>query len=123
MLMTAMIFGARTYLIVIAKRRANSFAADGNDVSPFMQRLSRAHANLYESAIWCTGLLLLALTTKTTFITEPLALIFLLARIFQSGIHIASTEEWAVKIRFSFFLIQFVIAVNWIIQFVHHFQQ
>ncbi len=105
----------RSYLTLSGARAANSFRPDGADVSPFSERLCRAHANCYESFPIIGGLLLLALATHRTHITDPLALWLLLARVGQSTTHLISTSALAVQVRFSFFLVQFAIAVWWLI--------
>lgn len=105
----------RSYLTLSGARAANSFRPDGADVSPFSERLCRAHANCYESFPIIGGLLLLALATRRTHITDPLALWVLLARIGQSTTHLISTSALAVQVRFFFFLVQFGIAAWWVI--------
>ena len=100
---------------------ANSFRPDGADVSPFSERLCRVHANCYESFPFIGGLLLLALATNTTGITNSLALVALSSRIAQSAIHLYSTSVAAAQVRFAFFLVQYVIACYWTIQFLLRF--
>lgn len=95
---------------------ANSFRPDGADVSPFSARLCGAHTNGYESFPFMGGLLLLALATNNTAVTDPLALAALASRIAQSSVNLVSTSVGAVQIRFAFFLVQFFIAVYWTIQ-------
>ena len=99
----------------------NSFRPDGSDISPFSQRLCRVHANCYESFPFIGGLLLLALATNATDITNSLALIVLSSRITQSLIHLYSTSIVAAQVRFAFFLVQYAIAVYWTIQFMLRF--
>ncbi|MFO1269652.1 MAG: MAPEG family protein [Rubrivivax sp.] len=78
-----------------------------------MQRLARAHANCIEGLPLFGGLLLLALATQRTGITDALAPWLLGARVLQSSVHIASTSVPAVNIRFAAFCVQMVIAVVW----------
>lgn len=107
----------RSYLTLSGKRAPNKFSPDGSDVSPFSGRLCRAHANCYEFFPVAGGILLAALATGNSAITDPLALYFLAARVAQSSIHILSTSVIAVYIRFAFFLVQIGICVSWIIGF------
>ena len=100
---------------------ANSFRPDGSDVSPFSERLCRAHANCYESFPFIGGLLLLALATNATDITNSLALVALGSRILQSLTHLYSTSVTAAQLRFGFFIMQYVIAIYWTIQFLLRF--
>ena len=51
----------RTGIVLITKRAANDFKPDGSDISPFMHRLARVHANCYESYPFIGGLLLFAI--------------------------------------------------------------
>jgi len=91
----------------------NEFRPDNSNLSPFMQRLARAHANCIEGLPVFGGLLLLALATQRTGITDPLAPWLLAARVLQSSVHIASTSVPAVNIRFAAFCVQIVIALVW----------
>ncbi len=113
----------RTGLTIAGKRAANSFRPDGYDVSDFSGRLCRAHANCYESFPFVGGLLMLALVTNTTGITNALAYIVLASRIGQSIVHVLSTGTRAVQTRFAFFLVQYVICLYWAIQFLVYFAQ
>lgn len=108
----------RSGLTVSGKRLANSFSPDGYDVSPLSGRLCRAHANCYESFPFIGGLLILALATGSTEVTNSLALVVLFARILQSSTHVISTSILAVQIRFAFLLVQYLIGVYWAVQFI-----
>lgn len=107
----------RSWLVLSGRKRSDSFRIDGSDVSPFAQRLARAHANCYESFPIVGGLLLLALTTDHASITDPLALWLLAARVAQSITHLISASAVAVQARFAFFAAQLLIAVWWVIGF------
>ena len=107
----------RVGLTLTGKRAPNSFAPDGTDVSPFANRLCRAHANSYEGFPIFGGLMLLAIALDATAITDSLALYMIGARILQAATHLASTSNLAVQVRFAFFLVQVGIAVWWLIQF------
>ncbi len=108
----------RTSLVLGGKRRANDFSPTGDDVSPFSNRMCRAHANCYEAFPFFGGLLLFALATDQTAITDGLAYILLAARVVQSLVHIASTSVLAVLLRFTAFLVQVGICVYWLYQFL-----
>ena len=107
----------RTYLVVKTGHAINDFSPDGSDISPFAHRLSRAHANCYESFPIIGGTLLVALATGQTGITDPLALWVIAARVAQSSTHIISGSVLASQVRFIFFLIQLTISTWWIVQF------
>lgn len=104
----------RSYLVVTGKIPSNGFMPDNANLSPFMQRLSRAHANCLENFPVIGGLLLIAIVTGHTGITDPLAPVVLLARVIQSGIHLASLSVLAVNARFTAFSVQVGIAIYWV---------
>ncbi|MEY3359756.1 MAG: hypothetical protein RI923_1016, partial [Pseudomonadota bacterium] len=59
------------------------------------------------------GLLLVAIITGHTAITDPLAYVFLASRVFQSLVHLASASPMAVKVRFTAFAVQMGIGLYW----------
>lgn len=103
----------RTQLVMRRKVAANGFAPDNAGLSPFMQRLARAHANCVESLPVFGGLLLVAIATDRTGVTDPLAGVLLGARLFQSLVHLVSVGATAVSIRFSAFAVQMAIGSYW----------
>jgi len=103
----------RSQLVLTGKVPANGFTPDNAGLSPFMQRLARAHANCVESLPVFGGLLLVAIITGHTAITDPLAYVFLASRVFQSLVHLASTSPMAVKVRFTAFAVQMGIGLYW----------
>ncbi len=109
----------RVGLTISAGRAPNSFDPSGTDVSPFAIRLCRTHANCYESFPFYGGLLLLAIASDMTSITDGLAYYFIGARVLQAVTHLVSTSNVAVQVRFAFFLAQILIAIYWIIQFIN----
>jgi uncharacterized MAPEG superfamily protein len=103
----------RSYLVLSGRARSNEFKPDNANLSPVLQRLARAHANCVESFPIIGGLLLVAIATGRTGVTDALAPWLLLARIVQSVIHLASLSVLAVNARFLFFAVQMAIAVYW----------
>jgi uncharacterized MAPEG superfamily protein len=103
----------RTQLVLRGKVPANGFTPDNANLSPFMQRLARAHANCLENLPIFGGLLLIAIATGHTSVTDPLAYLFLGARVFQSLVHLASVSALAVTIRFTAFAVQMAIGLYW----------
>jgi uncharacterized MAPEG superfamily protein len=91
----------------------NQFRPDNSNLSPFMQRLARAHANCVESIPIFGILLITALLAGRTGITNPLAPWLLAGRIVQSCVHLASLSVGAVNVRFVLFAAQIAIAVYW----------
>jgi uncharacterized MAPEG superfamily protein len=103
----------RAQLVLRGKVPANGFTPDNAALSPFMQRLARAHANCVESLPIFGGLLLVAIATDRSSITDPLANLFLGSRVFQSLVHLASPSSTAVTIRFTAFTMQMAIGLYW----------
>ena len=103
----------RTYLVISGKVAANRFTPDNAALSPFMQRLARAHANCIEGLPIFGGLLGVAILISKTDVTDPLASTLLAARIVQSIIHLVSTTQVAVSLRFTAFAVQMVIGAYW----------
>ena len=107
----------RSVLTLSGQKAANSFSPDGSDVSELGVRLCRAHANTYEFFPVAGGLLLAALATGHTAITDEFAMYFIAARLLQSATHLVSTSVLAVYVRFGFFLAQIGIGAYWIMMF------
>ena len=103
----------RSRLVMTGTVPANGFRPDNANLSPFMQRLARAHANCIEGLPIFGGLLVVALLADRADVTDGLALVLLAARIFQSTVHLASLTPTAVTIRFLAFAVQMGIAVFW----------
>lgn len=103
----------RSWLVLSGKVPSNGFPPDNGNLSPFMQRLARAHMNCLEGLPVFGGLMAIALMTGQAALTDKLALWLLAARIVQSVIHLASTSVWAVNFRFAAFAVQMGIALWW----------
>jgi uncharacterized MAPEG superfamily protein len=63
----------RLYLVMTRKVAADGVTPDNAGLSPFMQRLARAHANCIEGLPIFGGLLAIAMMTSRTGITDSLA--------------------------------------------------
>jgi uncharacterized MAPEG superfamily protein len=105
--------GFRSKLVLSKAVPANGFVPDNSNLSPFMQRLARAHANCLEGLPIFGGLLLVAAVAGRSSITDPLAYTFLCARVVQSLIHLSSLSALAVMLRFPAFSVQMGIGVYW----------
>src|SRR5690606_40634413 len=104
----------RAWLTLSGRVAANAFTPDNAGLSPFMQRLARAHANCIEGLPIFGGLLLVAILTGRPEVTDPLAYVFLAARMFQSLVLLASVSPAMVTLRFLAFSAQMGIAVYWL---------
>jgi uncharacterized MAPEG superfamily protein len=103
----------RSKLVLTKAVAANGFTPDNSNLSPFMQRLARAHANCVEGLPVFGGLMLVAAVAGKSSITDPLAYTLLGARILQSVIHLSSMSSPAVMLRFTAFAVQMGIGVYW----------
>lgn len=103
----------RSRMVITKEVPANGFRPDNANLSPFMQRLARAHANCLEGLPIFGGLMLVAVVSGKSSLTDPLAFVLLGARIVQSSIHLASLSPAAVTFRFSAFAVQMGIGVYW----------
>lgn len=103
----------RSYLVVTGQAKSNEYTPDNANFSAFLQRLARAHANCIENLPVVGGLLLVAIATGHTDVTDTLAPWLLLARFAQSITHLTSVSIRAINIRFCFFVVQLAIAAYW----------
>ena len=113
LLLLVLMESLRSRLVLLKTVPSNGFQPDNGNLSPFMQRLARAHANCLEGLPVFGGLLMIAALAGQTAITDPLALVLLGARVVQSLIHLASLSVMAVNLRFSAFAVQMLIALYW----------
>jgi uncharacterized MAPEG superfamily protein len=103
---------------LLASRKTGSMAFDPNgfDLQGYGRRLTRAIANCQENIPIYIGVLLFAMATDNTAITNTTASWLLYARIAQSVTHLLSTSSPMILLRFFFFLIQFLLIVCWVVQ-------
>jgi len=106
----------RSQLVLRGKVAANGFTPDNAGLSPFMQRLARAHGNCVEGLPIFGGLLVVAIITDRAAITDPLAYLLLGSRVVQSLIHLASSSPAAATVRFTAFAVQLAIGLYWAFQ-------
>lgn len=116
LLLLVLMEAIRARLVLTGAVPANGFDPGNSTLSPFMQRLARAHANCIEGLPIFGGLLLVAAASGQTAITDPLAPVLLGARVLQSSIHLASVSAFAVTARFTAFSIQLAIAAIWAVR-------
>ena len=108
----------RTWLTLTGKRAANDFLPTGEDVSALSQRHCRAMANSFDNFPIFAVLILVAVLTDNAGVTDGLALWVLAARVGQSCVHLLSTSEMAVTVRFTLYSVQVGIEVYWLVQLV-----
>ncbi|TYC55394.1 MAPEG family protein [Marinobacter sp. BW6] len=103
----------RSKMVLAGEVAPNGFNPENSNLSPFMQRLTRAYANCIEGLPIFGGLMAAAVVTSNAHVTDQLAYVFLGARLVQSLIHLASLSPVAVTMRFSAFAVQMGIGVYW----------
>lgn len=107
----------RGLLVLSGKMKVNAFAPDGsNTPDGFGRRLVRAHANCVENLPLLFAVLLYAIATDNSSITDGLAILLLAARVFQSVMHLISTSPIFVWLRFAGFLVQLLIVAWWVLR-------
>lgn len=108
----------RSKLVISGAIPANGFDPGNSNLSPFMQRLARAHANCVEGLPVFGGLMLVAVVAGRSAVTDPLAHVLLAARVLQSVIHLSSSSALAVTLRFSAFAVQMAVGAYWAVRLV-----
>jgi uncharacterized MAPEG superfamily protein len=106
----------RSGVVMAGKKASNAFNPSGEDLEGFGRRLTRAHANCYENLPIAGAVLLYAIATQQTAVTDPLAYGFIGARVAQSLVHLVSTSRPAVLVRFLLFVTQIAILTYWLLQ-------
>jgi uncharacterized MAPEG superfamily protein len=106
----------RARLVVTKAVASNGFQPDNANLSLFMQRLARAHANCIEGLPLFGGLMLVAVLAGRSAITDSLAYVFLGARVLQSLVHLSSLAVVAVNVRFTAFAVQMGIGAYWAVR-------
>lgn len=118
LLLLAMLAWVRVKLTVTGAKRANSFKASGEDLEGFGQRVTRAHANCTEHLPFALALLLYAMHSGNTGVTDATGPIFLLFRLAQSSLHLYSTRNRVVAWRFYMFVAQVILMAVWLLALV-----
>lgn len=109
----------RSLLVLTGQKRADEFPRRGYEPPPFIQRVQDAHSNCVENLPVAAAVLLAAMATQQTAITDPLACWLLYARIAQSVVHMIAVNHWMVMARVTFLLAQFGILAWWILKLAH----
>lgn len=106
----------RGLLVLTGQKRADEFPRRGYEPPALVQRIQDAHANCVENLPAAAAVLLVAMATGQTAVTDPLACWLLFARIAQSTVHVIAVNHWMVMARVSFLLVQFGILAWWILK-------
>jgi hypothetical protein len=117
LLLVFLLVNQRGLLVLRGRMPVNAFAPDGsNTPGAFGLRLVRAHANCVENLPLLAAVLLYAIASGQTALTDPLAWVLLGARLFQSSMHLISTSVLFVWLRFAGFLVQLLILAWWLLK-------
>ena len=117
LLLLVMIAGVRVIKVMKREIAINKFDPDGLDMPGFPHRLTRAQANCVENLPMQGAILLFAIATNQTAVTDPLACTLLGARLFQSVVHLISIKPLFVNLRFLGLVVQVLILGWWILKF------
>lgn len=116
LLLVITIITIRTWISLVGKRESYYFKPDGSDGSKASERMCRAHANCVENLPIFGAIILVAIATGNSDITDSLALWVLAARVAQSVTHLISISNLAITVRVTFFSVQLAIEVWWVVQ-------
>lgn len=114
-LLVVTIVSLRSWIFLVNKRESAEFRPDGSDVNAFHMRLNRAHANCVENLPIFGGIVLAAIVTGNSDVTDPLALWVFVARVAQTLTHLISTSNPAITVRVTFLLVQLAIEAYWVV--------
>jgi hypothetical protein len=113
--------GIRRWLLVLSGRaQLTDFPADMPHGTPAYRRAVRAHANCVENLPVYGAIAVTAFAAKAAGFIDGLAIVFLIARLCQTLVHVSFAENnTTVSIRFLFFFTQLV-AMAWMALEVVH---
>ncbi len=106
----------RSMLVLTGQKRGDDFSRRVYDSPALIQRIMDAHANCVENLPVLAAVVLAAVATGQTALTDPLACYFLYARIGQSAVHVIAVNHWMVLARVTFFVAQIGILGWWILK-------
>lgn len=111
--LTFVLLFVRVGAVSRGQKELNAFQADGQDLDALGLRVTRAHANSLEYLAAPASLMLLAIATGNTAVTDGLAMVVLGSRVGQSVVHMISTSKAAVGLRATLFTVQVVTWIYW----------
>lgn len=118
LLLAVVYVGYRVALVLTFKERANAWTRGAPEhVDPaWIIRFNHAHLNSLETLPLYAALVLFAYTQGQLNVLEPLAWIFMAARVFQSVVHVLSTAPLMVFLRANGLLVQWALLIYWMLQ-------
>lgn len=110
-----MTLGYRGFMVMTGQRGADAWGR-GRDPQdhPLFERIVGAYANSTETVALFVALILVAHVSDQSAVTDPLAMVFVGARVAQSIAHMISVGHWVIFLaRFPAFLVQVVLLGYW----------
>lgn len=105
----------RTGLVFSFKKKANSWPRGRETDDPaIIKRMQDAHANCVENLPVFAVVILAAVATGQTAVTDSLAVVVVAARFAQALIHLIGTSHWLVFARANFYFVQIGVMI-WMI--------
>lgn len=101
---------------VLSGKAPNTFATDGSDLDAFGRRFTRARDNCYETLPLFVAIAVGASLAGRLDVTDGLAMWVVYFRVGQSVTHLVSTSAPAVNLRATFFFLQMLIYLWWVIR-------
>ncbi len=106
LLLALTVVNYRGLQVLSGRKKAHEFTTTGEDLGSFSQRLCRAYYNCCENLPAAAAILLYAIASGQTALTDGLALLVLGGRIGQSVIHLVAVTHVTVLVRVTFYLLQ-----------------
>ena len=109
--------GYRIFLVLTFKTAANSWTREAETWKDpaIITRLHHAHLNCVENLPLFAAVVLVAVVSNQLAIVDELAMIYLVLRLAQSGIHIISTAPAFVFIRANLWIAQMTLLAYWVL--------
>lgn len=114
LVLTFVLLGARGKEILAGHPLA-PFDQNGNDVHGFAQRVTRAHGNSLEWLVIPAAILVYAIATGQSEVTDSLAMWALYGRLAQSTVHMMSMATPMVLLRATMLTVQIIIWIIWMV--------
>ncbi|GLR14210.1 hypothetical protein GCM10007907_30000 [Chitinimonas prasina] len=115
-LMVLLLINHRALFLLRGERAVNGFTADNKGLGDLAERIVRVHGNCIENLPLVATVLLYAIATGQTAVTDAAAPLLLGLRVSQSLVHLSGTRAWQVWLRLGCFLGQLAILAMWLLQ-------
>lgn len=118
LLLAVVYVGYRVVLVLTFKEKANAWTRGAIEhVDPaIITRFNHAHLNSLETLPLYAAVVLFAYMQGQLGVLDPLAYVYLGARMAQSVIHVISTAPLMVFLRANALLVQWVLLIYWLVQ-------